>query len=269
MSRQHVRARARSIAQYGLINPPIVRRDNWEVVAGCDRIAACMLLGWERIECDVRDLTEPEARILARVDNIERRHDPDEQRRETEALEEAVKLKLTLDGLPAGARSMDAAARKIVSAETGIKEETLRKRAQRAQRKQQNSEPPPPRDLRLPARFEALGLQLTEEYCAQISTITNYLAEAQRMLGRCNGALTAMESAKLPLASLQSIRETLDLAANQLRAYAPAALCPYCRGEDGDCKGCGQLRWVSRGAMKLIPDAVWTQGTQEDPLGEL
>ncbi len=67
---------ARSIAEQGLISPPVLRRQpdgRYEVVAGQRRVLACRALGLEAIPAIVRDdLSDDDALALSLVENVQR-----------------------------------------------------------------------------------------------------------------------------------------------------------------------------------------------------
>ncbi len=80
-----------SIAQVGLIEPPVVRKlpDGYELIAGERRLRACRLLGHKEIPCVVMQAGEERCAILALSENL--------QRRPLHYLEEAERLKTLLD----------------------------------------------------------------------------------------------------------------------------------------------------------------------------
>jgi len=66
---------AASIAQSGLLSPPIVRpmNGNYEVLVGQRRLLACRSLGWNSIPCWVRDdLDDADAVTISLVENVHR-----------------------------------------------------------------------------------------------------------------------------------------------------------------------------------------------------
>lgn len=66
---------ARSISQYGVLNPLTVRRRSgkYELVAGERRLRASKLAGLEEVPCMVIDVNMEESSLLALVENIQRR----------------------------------------------------------------------------------------------------------------------------------------------------------------------------------------------------
>jgi ParB/RepB/Spo0J family partition protein len=65
-----------SITEYGILEPPIVRRQEggcFRVSAGRRRIAAAAALGWEKVECIVREKDDPvDDEEIALVENVNR-----------------------------------------------------------------------------------------------------------------------------------------------------------------------------------------------------
>src|SRR5207245_787162 len=63
-----------SILRQGLLQPIIVRLkdDQFELVAGSRRLAACRLLGWQKIPCQIAEMTDQEAFEVALSENIAR-----------------------------------------------------------------------------------------------------------------------------------------------------------------------------------------------------
>jgi len=63
-----------SIEQYGLIEPLVVRKLNgkYEVVAGMRRYFALKELKIDEVECNLLELTNPEAKLVSLVENIQR-----------------------------------------------------------------------------------------------------------------------------------------------------------------------------------------------------
>ena len=68
-----VQGLADSIAQYGLLHPPVVDAEN-RLVAGGRRLAACTLLGWQFIEVrSLGSLTDAELREIELEENLRRK----------------------------------------------------------------------------------------------------------------------------------------------------------------------------------------------------
>lgn len=265
MASAHVIRRAESISRHGLIHAPIVRRENWEVVAGCDRIAACMLLGWDSVVCDIRELTDSETAILRHAENAERRHDAEEQRRETAALKDAVERKLVESGFTengSGRRTTASAeARREVSAATGIKEETLRKREQR-QRKRDSERPAETPQTKEKQCVNVFELEVSEQFLAQVSAVQNYIKDAAHAMSRAQSALTQLEVAGLPVHTgrLQALRAAVIALSAEVRSNIPVSLCPYCKGTDGlqdKCLLCHGSGWIPKALEAGVPLKFW------------
>ena len=67
---------ARSIQQYGLLNPILVRTrqdGQYDLLAGRRRLLACKMLGWEKIPAIIRDDLKPEEAIaISLTENLQR-----------------------------------------------------------------------------------------------------------------------------------------------------------------------------------------------------
>ncbi|HEY7573320.1 MAG TPA: ParB/RepB/Spo0J family partition protein [Nitrososphaeraceae archaeon] len=66
---------SKSIEQHGLLQPIVVRikGEDWEIIAGNRRYAACKSLGWRRIACHVVELDDRDAFEVSLIENIERK----------------------------------------------------------------------------------------------------------------------------------------------------------------------------------------------------
>jgi len=75
-TKDEVEELAKSISEKGLLNPIIVRQRNeytYEVVAGNRRYAACRLLEYRRIACQVIELDDKGAFEISLIENIQRK----------------------------------------------------------------------------------------------------------------------------------------------------------------------------------------------------
>jgi len=65
---------AASLDKHGLLQPILVRMidGGYQLVCGYRRITAAGILGWEEIECNVRNMTEREAKICNMIENNDR-----------------------------------------------------------------------------------------------------------------------------------------------------------------------------------------------------
>lgn len=252
MSSPRARSRAASISEHGLIHYPIVRREGWELVAGADRIAACMLLGWENVTCDIRDMTAEEAEVIRQAENAERRHDAEEARLASLGLKRALEVKLMASGMPSAGpgrrKTASAEARRIVAEETGVKEETLRKREQRQRAKEEKRESKPESPI------NTIGLELSDEFLGQVNVVRSYIKELTSVLGRAKTILSQLEEAGVPnhQSRLLKLSAALVELTSGVKGYLPVALCPYCKGTEGIQENCG-----------LCESSGWIQKCQE------
>lgn len=66
---------ARSIQEYGVIQPVIVRRveDGFQLVAGERRLRACSMAGWQEVPAIIYDMEEEQAAAMSLVENLQRK----------------------------------------------------------------------------------------------------------------------------------------------------------------------------------------------------
>jgi ParB family chromosome partitioning protein len=66
---------ARSIQEYGVIQPIIVRRaeDGFQLVAGERRLRACGMAGWHEVPAIIYDMEEEQAAAMSLVENLQRK----------------------------------------------------------------------------------------------------------------------------------------------------------------------------------------------------
>lgn len=281
MAATHVKRRAKSISEIGLIHYPVVRQENWELVAGADRLAACMLLGWENVTCDVRELSEADADVLRHAENAERRHSTEEERAEQEALQKALERQLIEQGMarsgPGRRRTAKGEARRMVADYAGVSEEAMRKREQRKKAKTNGkepkpvwlpSEPPPAIPLDEPTeeiargadpmKLETFGLEVDDAFHRQVLEVHSRVYKAETAASAIKRQLTMIANSDLPFNSvlLGQMREVADQLGSMLRGFEPECLCPYCKGTEGVqeqcglCCGCG---WITKTQHGQVP----------------
>ncbi len=74
-SEENLRALADDIATNGLLEAIKVRpfTDQYEILSGHNRVAACKLLGWTEIQADIEPVDDDRAIVIATVTNLQRR----------------------------------------------------------------------------------------------------------------------------------------------------------------------------------------------------
>lgn len=126
-----VQGLADSIAQYGLLHPPVVDAEN-RLVAGGRRLAACKSLGWQFIEVrSLGSLTDAELREIELEENLRRKDLTPTERSRTivqlaETAAEIDRQEFRPDsGRNSGGRPAEPGSLRAVSERTGIPRSTI------------------------------------------------------------------------------------------------------------------------------------------------
>jgi ParB-like chromosome segregation protein Spo0J len=228
----HVAERAKSLEGVGLIHEPLVRRKGkqWEVIAGLDRIAAHFVAKRESVSVKVVECTDAEVMKIRREENVQRRHDKEEQSRlMTELLEQYTSEEEDRIDSPKKAR---AKARERVAAELGLSPETIRKKEWEAEQKTEPVGPP----------IKTLGMSLSEDFAKKVALAQRGIDATEALLKRAQSTVTTMAKElglAFPQARLERLREEIHAQASHCRGLRPVSLCPWCKGLDGVQEGCG------------------------------
>jgi ParB family transcriptional regulator, chromosome partitioning protein len=93
LDEEGIRELAASIAEHGVLQPPVVRRvtEGYEIVAGERRWRACQSLGMEKMPVTIRDVSDHQMLELALIENV--------QREDLNAIEKARAYRRYLDEL--------------------------------------------------------------------------------------------------------------------------------------------------------------------------
>ncbi len=259
---QRVELLAESIARHGLLQPPTIRMPHRTVIAGRDRLAACMKLGRIDVEVITVQCTDRVADILERIEDAHRRHDQEEkaqktlelvnlyevEERERESDERAIDQG---PGRPKGARGR---ARDRVAWLRGIQPDSVRKAEQRAKRKG-----PPEKSC-----INDLGIEIDVSILNTSQAIQKHLDICLNHVRQAKIELTKLEHSKLGLGPLElpHYQQLLDDTSAGLRNERPDSLCPYCKGIGGyqqRCTPCNGGGWVGRMRMENVPDQLLSE----------
>lgn len=231
------------------------------LIAGRDRLAACLMLKLETVPCRVAD--EFTARELLEVEveeNVRRRTD-DRDLLLSRLVEETAKEKASkapgLSKPPAKGRPVTAkgSARAEVAKLAGTTPEAVRRAETRAAAK---TEPPKPVVV---APFLAdFGVGWIAQLDAEATRVAQHLSTAAKALARAQAAFTEATEAlgqlygdaghytavKPFLADASRLREQTHRLAGQVRGQVPTTLCPYGKGTcTKDCPACRGLQWAT------------------------
>jgi len=262
MKAPHVAELAKSIEALGgePAEMPLIRLGTREVIAGRDRIAACMLLKIPRIDVRVVDGTDAELAQLELDENLRRRQD-----NRTSMLAQAVKLeKAAIEAAeaetkgkakeagtvvpPKERKTAKGKAREAVAKKAGIKPESARKAEQRAEAK---ANPKP-----APAEKPPIDLMGHEMSAATLKTIGRVvmLCETVEASAKYQQRDISNNAAILP----GGVTVRLMDAAKELQAAAaavkPVAICYECKGQgDEKCKVCKGAHYARAEQMVNVP----------------
>jgi hypothetical protein len=234
---------------------PLIRLGTREVVAGRDRIAACMLLKIPRIDVRVVDGTDAEIAQLELDENLRRRQD-----NRTSMLAQAVKLetaarkaaepKETGTDVPPWKERKTAKGKAIeaVAKKAGIKPESARKAVQREKAKAN----PKPEPIEKPP-IDLMGHELSAATLKTIGRIVT-LCETIEASAKYQQRDVSTNASILP----GGVTVRLMDAAKELQAVAaavkPGAICYECKGQgDEKCKVCKGAHYARAEQMANVP----------------
>lgn len=284
MKQAHVIELSESIAKRTGKRPihlPTIEYPSKELIAGGDRIAAQLLLGYRSIWVQpVSQLTPQERRDIQRDENVHRRVvDRDaligERVAERAAEIEAARGEAPPDLFPPGRpKTPVGVAREQVAREIGttvdaVKQAEIRNKSHVTTPRQQNDS----NDLQgvsidhtaqvpeiindSPSCVETWDLPLVSD--AEMDAVRSYqgaIDAADRFLRRAQAALSGIDGG--PFAALaQRLGAKVHEAAHAVRSARPAAVCPYCKRVPGlQCRGCDDVGFVAEDAMLGVSDEL-------------
>ncbi len=272
---QHVLDLGRSFALTGgePLAPIIVEWGTWKLIAGADRIAACLNRGVK--EVDVLTVEgEPDALAeLALIENAMRRHSAAEQEAAIAKLvamhtareqagafpdvpddatqgDDRVKVTRSRGGRKRGSRKARTQAYADVAAATGKTPKAVKSAAHRAKKKAERAAAPAEKPAPV---IETFGLAVPEAILDATSKQHSVLTEMANKLTALKSALTRLENEAGM--QFQGLKTALDTAAREARGELPASVCPYCKDPDGTarrrdgCNACGGAGWLRARAV--------------------
>lgn len=246
----HVAERAKSISSSGLIHEPLVRRKGkkWEVIAGLDRVAAHFVAQKDTVSVKVVECTDEEVQRIRREENVQRRHDKEEQSRLMgELLEQYTEEELEAE--PEKPKKARVRARERVAAELGLATETIRKKEWEAEQETVPTGPP----------IKTLGMSLSADFSKKVALAQSYLDAAEGDLKRAQSRITTMGKElglAFPQARLERLREEIHAQASHCRGLRPVSLCPWCKGLDGvqeNCAACFGTAFITKSQEQAVP----------------
>lgn len=248
---------AASIETHGQLEPGIVRASDKKLLVGRTRAAACEKLGIE-FRCLLVDCSDLEGRIMERVENAHRRHDPEKQRTDTLELIELMAQKIRQEYPDLKERGPKKTARGLaietVATIEGVKPESIRMREWRANKGERFGKA---------EGLKSLGMVIDRDFENRVKEIQ---ARHAKLVSRLQGALIIYKNLLKADDSLDSdaplpgkyklLYWQLDDLAKAIGRLAPFSLCPFCKGLEAvkpSCAGCETFGWVSRQQLSEAP----------------
>lgn len=266
------------------INPPVVRRSDRKLFSGHDRVAAAGLMKLDRLVVHLMEGTDAEMSEVALIENAYRRHDDrDALKRQLVELRAAQLSKRPVtklrDAPPARGRppSAEGVARKEVAPALRTTAAALKQAVYRDRKKEAaaaggtpegaeaaggaregRSPAPAAPSVPPPPPIETFGLPMPGGWLAELVPAARArIDRADRLLQQAQAELKGlMDLEHFDPGKAQDLHEAVHRAAHTVRSARPAALCPWCKGQDDiDCMACRGHRFADAGqmAMKGLP----------------
>jgi ParB-like chromosome segregation protein Spo0J len=264
--------RAESIDKHGLIHEPVVRDGTFQVLAGRRRIAATQRLGQKTVLCKVVSCSDSEAVEVEYQENLQRRRYTAEQERELRQKRQDMLASILAreskgaeprkPGQTGRVKTPRGKAREVVAKERGVKPETLRKQEYRNKQRKEKAGGKADAELRQEADpINALGLELDEQFSAQVRAIQLHVKEVNLLLRQASAKLTHLKNAELgyPDARLDRMRENLKSFTAVVANATPSCLCPWCKAIPAvmaECSACGSSGWITPDMEDAVPSEL-------------
>jgi ParB-like chromosome segregation protein Spo0J len=258
------------------MNPPVVEKGTWKLIAGGDRISGCMNEGLTEVDCLVVSGSEDELRETMLIENAMRRHSSSEQdvalhelvklhqaREQEEEFPEVTKeLEVELDEEEpeppkkthphkVKARAIEAVAQMTGKSHSAVKNATMRARKKEAEKRETApvavEEPPV-------LVIESMGLDVPDAIAKQTALEHAGLQAIHRELVTLQAKLTRFEGEVGH--QFQSLKASLHDAAVNANNALPESVCPWCKltVRQVGCPGCSGKGWLTAGEMKAVRD---------------
>lgn len=242
------RDRARSIGEYGLIRPAMVRHETLEVIIGVDDIAVLSGLGREHVRCEVVECSDDEVKILRLEATLQQDHLTAPERLGLRGelmllMEKQEKRRLLEERIrdPEGDHRHHSpmrasrASKERLAEKLGITVAAIHKAQHRARKRlKANAE------IEKPVPIKRFGMELTEAFDDRLTAARKGMQRIGGHVATCHRVLTEMRKAKLdiPEAQMKRLEAMLDETGDYTRHWTPTGLCPYCKGLPKLCPRC-------------------------------
>ena len=246
------------------MNPPVVEKGTWKLIAGCDRISGCMNEGITQVDCLVVSGSESELTEIMLIENAMRRHSSGEQ---DTALLNLVELHLAREkeedfpevedekpDEPAPEpekkehpHQVRHRAIEAVAKATGKTAAAVKNAASRARTREAEKTAPPAEKEEATLVIESMGLDIPDDIRKQTALEHAGLSAMHRELVSLQGKLTRLETEVGH--QYQSLKGSLHDAAEHAKNSKPATVCFWCKltSRRKGCPGCKGRGWLTAG----------------------
>lgn len=252
------------------IHLPTVEYPSMKLLAGRDRIAACLLNGDRKVWVQpVSQLTDVERRDIERDENIHRRVDNRDELIRQRVLERELEIEAKRaeggepeERKPGRPKTAKGEARELVAREMGTTPDAIRVAEDRAEEEEiANKYSLTP----LPCPVETYGLPLVSDVEAELlRTVQAAMEQADGLLRRAQGALSPIADL-MPRLRLHDLAQAIHKVAFDVRQAIPTAVCPFCKRLEHftpGCQGCGTSGFVGADALGSVADELKLGGDQ-------
>lgn len=258
----------KSVGRFGILQDPIVRKADMQLVCGAHRIGADIAEGRVMGQVKYIDCTDLELEAIRRIENGDRRHDVAWGKTNyvelLDMLEKEEKVIPPKDQPPTVSgreHSPRRRAREKVAQQLGVKSESVRQAERRQKRKKEKEAKERGQAKQV---IPTHGIPVNDEFTSQVVAIRAGLEEAANLLARAQGILTSLTSRDLPMhdARLQRTKDELSAVGSAIRTLAPFALCPFCKGIDALqklCAGCATTGYITKNQADGVPQELWDE----------
>lgn len=242
---------AKSIAKYGLLQYPMVRESDLQLIFGEDRVAACFVNGDDVVRCVLVECEDEEVDIIRATENVKRRqYDSASWRFERQRLVHYEKVRA------------DLRARNTTISDVENRRQTIAAIASQANialgaaRKALAKEAPPialkvpkkPRPKPIP-ELENVSRLWQDDYRA---TQQHYKA-LRVLLTRITTRFKKLETLNVDKAKLYMATEAVDALSGTIDDMEPFAYCPTCNVERRQqCQTCSGTGYVSKALSEIL-----------------
>lgn len=283
METQRVKDLARSIEHLGVIADPVVREIDRKLhlIAGADRIAACLLQGMDAVVCKVIECDDLEAFLVEDEENLRRRNMSAKERAEADEriekrLAELIRKRQRENNLEALARvaggklvpppkkgrgpgkKPETIAREYIAAERGVKPNSIvRLRGYHKNKEKERLA----KAARGYDQIDALGMAVPLHELAQIELVRTHINKARSNVGKASRQLQNLiaSGAPIQIGEIEKLLETTKACSSLLIALCPRAICPACkRIEDlmPKCAHCDGAGYAGKRKLSSCPSEL-------------